>query len=273
MRTTPSAEVQELGTYFDEFLAHESAKIGTTPDADWQPCWRRLSEGGWLNQAGLYDARPSLSDSLVDLGYLAEIWARHMIPLPFTQAVVLELFERSAADLEIASVDGRVLVPHPGWLSSGKPSLEEVDDFATSLPIGSRDTPSGALADDDLMGAHAALLTAEAVGCANIALETAIAYAQTRQAYGQAVSSFQAIRHLFADMHTNVELARTGVVLVVQGVGDQAGQDAIRRCISVVTSAIQVHGGMGFTWEIDLHRYLRHILAVSKLFKLFKSGT
>jgi alkylation response protein AidB-like acyl-CoA dehydrogenase len=40
-----------------------------------------------------------------------------------------------------------------------------------------------------------------------------------------------------------------------------------------VTSAIQVHGGMGFTWEIDLHRYLRHILAVSKLFKLFKSGT
>ena len=96
----------------------------------------------------------------------------------------------------------------------------------------------------------------------------AVAYAKERSQFGRPIGSFQAVKHLCADMLVRVELARAAVhaaaVTVDQPeVGDAHGGG--RRCQAAGDEAalengrtcIQVHGGMGFTWEVPAHLYKR----------------
>ena len=98
--------------------------------------------------------------------------------------------------------------------------------------------------------------------------DLAVAYAKERQQFDRPIGSFQAVKHLCADMLVRTEVARAavyaaGVTLDDPEVGDPeravhaakitAGEAAVRNA----KAAIQVHGGMGFTWEVDAHLYLK----------------
>ncbi|MEU5002163.1 acyl-CoA dehydrogenase family protein [Streptomyces sp. NPDC021622] len=105
------------------------------------------------------------------------------------------------------------------------------------------------------------LVAAEQLGSAGKTLEMAVRYARERTQFGQAIGGFQAVKHLCAQMLVRTEVARgavyaaavTGDVLEIAGAKLLADEAAVRNA----RDCLQVHGGMGFTWEADVHLHLK----------------
>ena len=119
------------------------------------------------------------------------------------------------------------------------------------------------------------LAAAEAAGLAGWALDTAVAYAKVREQFGRTIGSFQAVKHLCAQM---LELAEsvTAVAADAAAAYDEdpaqlafasaiAGAVALDAAVENTKEAIQVLGGIGFTWEHDAHLYLRRAVANRQL--------
>jgi alkylation response protein AidB-like acyl-CoA dehydrogenase len=104
---------------------------------------------------------------------------------------------------------------------------------------------------------------AELVGTGHRLLERSIAYARERVQFDRPIAEFQAIQHRLADMHMHVETARTAVVMAANDAdpGGHAIRHAWDNIRLVSESAVQIHGGFGFTWEAGLHFYERHVWA------------
>lgn len=110
-------------------------------------------------------------------------------------------------------------------------------------------------------------LAAESVGAADRALEIAVEYSRQRVQFGRPIGSFQAIRHLAAEMLQRVELARVGVHYAAwtseQDEPDRERASALAKgwaseaAIGVTGDSIQIHGGVGFTWSCPAHFYFR----------------
>ena len=112
--------------------------------------------------------------------------------------------------------------------------------------------------------------SAEATGVAAHALELATAYAKERMAFGHPIGSYQAVQHKLVDMLVEVENARSLVYYAAWALDDASTEAAQAVAMAkaystdiawnVTTNAIQVYGGIGFTWECDLHLYHRRAL-------------
>ncbi|MBE8516977.1 acyl-CoA dehydrogenase family protein [Amycolatopsis sp. H6(2020)] len=117
----------------------------------------------------------------------------------------------------------------------------------------------------------AVLLAAEQLGGASRALELAVDYAKIREQYGRAIGSFQAVKHRLADMLTDVECARSavqdGLRALTAGAGDLPVAASVAKAYCseaftrVAAGAIQVHGGIGFTWEHAVQLYFKRAKA------------
>ena len=125
----------------------------------------------------------------------------------------------------------------------------------------------------------AVLVACEQIGGAERVLDLSTAYAKERVQFGRPVGSFQAVKHLLADMLIELELARSAqqhaVALAADPATPPAVLDAAARTARVACSrastqltgdAIRVHGGIGYTWEHDLHLYFRRARASAALF-------
>ena len=121
-----------------------------------------------------------------------------------------------------------------------------------------------------------ALLIAESIGVIDWLFTNTVEYSKARTAFGRPIGSYQSLKHLMADLGLYVELAKSGAVAAieaVQGGGDDA-QDAIAMAASFVgdagvlvsQEALQIHGGIGYTWEHDLHLYLRRAKSNSLMY-------
>lgn len=119
------------------------------------------------------------------------------------------------------------------------------------------------------------LLAAEATGAADATLAMAVDYAKVRVQYGKAIGSFQAIQHLCADMLVHVESARSAAWYAAWSIahGGADARQAARVAKATASTAlmhcaganIQVHGGIGFTWEHDAHLYFKRAQATHGL--------
>lgn len=165
-----------------------------------------------------------------------------------------------------------------------------VDAAATGVRVAEREsfdltTPiadvsfTGAPADVVASGPDAARITAEArllalvlaaaemVGGMQACLDAAVGYAKDRHQFGRPIGSFQAVKHLCAEMFVELELTRSATMYAIWALG--SGSDDRDRAAStakalaseaypfVADTALHVHGGMGFTWEHDAHLFLR----------------
>jgi alkylation response protein AidB-like acyl-CoA dehydrogenase len=110
----------------------------------------------------------------------------------------------------------------------------------------------------------AVLVAAQQVGAAAWATELAVEYAKERYQFGRPIGSFQAVKHLCADMAVRTEVARCAVHAAAVTVDDPEVGDvaaavagakllADEAAVANCRSCIQVHGGMGFTWEVPVH--------------------
>ncbi|OBA98742.1 acyl-CoA dehydrogenase [Mycobacteriaceae bacterium 1482268.1] len=114
---------------------------------------------------------------------------------------------------------------------------------------------------------------ADALGAATAVMNLAVEYAKVRKQFGRPIGSFQAVQHLCVDMYEAVELARSGVIHalwaadaaepVERHLAAARAKAFAGRLTSVGDTAIQVFGGIGFTWEHDAHLYLKRLLGWS----------
>ncbi|MEU8569066.1 acyl-CoA dehydrogenase family protein [Streptomyces pathocidini] len=109
---------------------------------------------------------------------------------------------------------------------------------------------------------EAALLTAALqLGSAARTVSAAVRYAREREQFGRPIGAFQAIKHLCARMLVRAELARAAVyaAAVTEAPHDIAGAKLLadEAAVSNARDCLQVHGGMGFTWEADVHLHLK----------------
>jgi alkylation response protein AidB-like acyl-CoA dehydrogenase len=151
----------------------------------------------------------------------------------------------------------------------GRPALDPsrpLADLVFDGPVTARGDGAGAA----ILRATAAL-AAEQVGVGRGAVELAVDYAKTREQFGQPIGRFQAVAHQLADAFVGLELAWSLVLYACWAVDDarseaaaavhrakaKAGDAAVFAC----ERAMQVHGGIGITWEADPHLFLRRAVA------------
>ena len=138
--------------------------------------------------------------------------------------------------------------------------------------------PLGAAGDGwsiltQVMDRAAVLMAFEQVGGADRALEMGRDYALDRIAFGRPIGSFQAVKHMLADMYVSATLARSNCYYGAWALSTNASElpeaaaaarisatQAFQHCAK---NNIQVHGGMGFTWEFDCHMYYRRANATA----------
>ncbi|MEU2154650.1 acyl-CoA dehydrogenase family protein [Streptomyces sp. NPDC019396] len=114
----------------------------------------------------------------------------------------------------------------------------------------------------------AALLAAEAVGAATSALERTVGYVKEREQFGRPIGSFQAVKHRLADLYASVQAARSAAYYAAWD--PDAGGLALAQCLetlrTVAAEAIQLHGGIGFTWEHEAHHFFKRAASDELLF-------
>jgi len=125
-------------------------------------------------------------------------------------------------------------------------------------------------------GVATVALAAEMVGGMQRTLEITVEYAKTRKQFGKPIGIFQAVQHQCADMYLETESARSAVYYAAGALQHHAPDAAAAVSIAklyasdasrtVGNRGIQVHGGMGFTWENDLHLYYRRAKASETAF-------
>ena len=135
---------------------------------------------------------------------------------------------------------------------------------------------------DNILALASIALSAEQMGVADKSLKMSVEYIAERKQFGRAVGSFQAVKHKAADMMTKAEAARSAVYyaaciadefLIGSPLGDElleAASIAKAYCCEAAFfnagCAIQLHGGVGFTWEYDVHLYFKRAKAAQVSF-------
>ncbi len=193
------------------------------------------------------------------------------------------VWDVGAADVILVVADDRggtglfaVQTSTPGFDSTMQTGIDQtrkrfrvrLDDApAQRLAIASPDVVEALI--DDVIIAWAA----DALGAARAVLNLVVEYAKVRRQFGQPIGAFQAVQHLCVDMYETVELARSGLIhaLWAADAGSRAERHAAAmrtkafagRLAAVGDTAIQVFGGIGYTWEHDAHLYLKRLLSWS----------
>jgi alkylation response protein AidB-like acyl-CoA dehydrogenase len=138
------------------------------------------------------------------------------------------------------------------------------------LPSGRAVDAPGAAAE--LRAGSALLGAALQVGLGSAALDLGTGYAKEREQFGRVIGSFQAVKHMLADGAVGLEIARAAVhaAAVARDEGaeghrvESARIVASRAAHTATEACIQVHGGMGYTWELDAHLFLKRVLVLDQ---------
>ncbi len=226
-----------------------------------------------LANAGVFSLRAdgfSWSDCVV----VFEQLGRHCVPGPLVPSVLLGDgrcagvldggWVEHVDALDVVVIPGRGTCP-PGALDPA-PSSWPLDPCT---PVARADIPADvqdARIDWTAWQRGGALLTAALqLGLADRCTELAVGYAKERMQFDRPIGSFQAIKHLCADMLVRTEVTRAAVYAAGAALDEGeaaraiAGAKALAGEAAILNgkTATQVHGGMGFTWEVDVHLYLK----------------
>jgi alkylation response protein AidB-like acyl-CoA dehydrogenase len=239
-------------------------------EANPSPSLDQLRELGWVG------ILRSDEFTFLDAAVLFEELGRVLYDGPF---VVNELAGQPGDEVWSIEIDG--YVPHlsavdrvlrPGMEASAAEGTQ-VRTTDETLGLG-RLSPNGAEpAQGDWAQVRLRLLSAlalEAVGIGSKALELATAYAGEREQFGRKIGSYQAVAHPIVNTYVEVELARSLAYWAAWCVAEGDAQapvacaaaksQAAEAAVAACERSIQVHGGIGFTWEHVLHRYYKRAL-------------
>jgi alkylation response protein AidB-like acyl-CoA dehydrogenase len=253
----------------EELRREARSFLGANPE----PRWEQLVELGWVG-VSIPEEHGGLGLGFLEEAVLLEETARALMPGPWFATTVLaqplldaERLARVAAGEErwSAEVDGLVsnlgevdfVVTADGPVAASGESGRTMDE---TRPLGRL---GGGSAPVDRPRLHAACAL-EAIGVGTRALELGVEHARTRQQFGRAVGVFQAVSHALATTFVELETARSVAYWAAWCVAESDPQapvaaaaakaKATEAAVAACERSIQVHGGIGFTWEHVLHR-------------------
>ncbi|MCJ0873542.1 acyl-CoA dehydrogenase family protein [Streptomyces sp. AP-93] len=272
------AGVRDLlaGRYGREELRASVDRAAATGRSVDRALWRELGE------AGFFALRLPEDEGGVGLGMpeavlVFEEAGRALLPGPLVATHLAAGLVAGAAEGEAVvtafDLEGP-LVAHLGEADAvlgadGEP-VEPAGGYGAGEPVRSADPltplarvllPGEPVASGAYRDAGALLTAALQLGSALRTVELAVRYAKEREQFGQPIGAFQAVKHLCAQMLVRAEVARTAVYAAavtadpaeVAGAKLLADEAAVRNA----RDCLQVHGGMGFTWEADVHLHLK----------------
>jgi alkylation response protein AidB-like acyl-CoA dehydrogenase len=265
--------------------------------------WRELGETGVFSLT-LPEADGGLGLGISEAALVFEELGRALVPGPLVATflaapwirgaargeAIVGRFEAAApvsvlehhADLDVVVVLDRSGVRRvdPGAIASspvGRPV-----DALTPVWVVEGEVPEGQLLADADAADRARLVgtvltSALQLGLAVRATELATEYAKEREQFGRVIGSFQAVKHLCADMLVRAEVARAAVYAAAVALDDRSDDDPARAAAVAKVMAgdaalangkagIQVHGGIGFTWEVDAQRFWKRAVVLDTHF-------
>jgi hypothetical protein len=264
--------------------------IAGRPTADYAEAtplaWSIVAHGGW-DMIGAPESADGGGATLRDLVEVARACGSLALPTPLVETVWIKRWSDAGRGIDgplslavarPGASDGSGLVPHGAadGVLAARVIGSNLDSFE-SAAAGEPDTLSPVLRptvvpwvtelDREAARELLVLWAAESTGAAQRLVDVSVQYAKERHQFGRPIGSFQAIKHRLADMHASAEYADTAVVWASTEPDNsvRAARYALDTAITVAQSAIQVHGGMGFTWEMGLHYYLRSMLVRREL--------
>jgi alkylation response protein AidB-like acyl-CoA dehydrogenase len=174
--------------------------------------------------------------------------------------------DRAGLALFTVPVDGRGIERRLLKTMDATRKLARIDFHGTHAELlGTLD--DGARALSRTLDQAAVALANEMVGGAQAVLESAVNYAKLRVQFGRTIGSFQAIKHKCADMLLDVELAKSAAYVAAQSAAVDDPEWPALACIAkaaaseaylrAATDCIQIHGGIGFTWDNDTHLWFK----------------
>jgi len=187
-----------------------------------------------------------------------------LVPARTPDGLALFLVEPGAAGLKQTPVTGMDLATR--WVNLSFDAVPVAGDAMLG------DARTGEAILGAIMRRGAVGAAAEMLGAARRCLDMAVEYAKVREQFGQPIGSFQAIRHKCAEMLLEVENSHAAVYYAAWALDANAEDADLAASVAkayvgdasrkVCGEAIQVHGGIGFTWEYDLHLYFKRAKAL-----------
>ncbi|MFD4372659.1 acyl-CoA dehydrogenase family protein [Streptomyces sp. NPDC058486] len=268
-----SQDQKDLGRGVRDLLAGRFGRdaLRAAVDAD-----GTLDRGLWkeLGDAGFFALRLPEAEGGVGLGLpeavlVFEEAGRALVPGPLVATHVAAGDVAGAADgtVVVTEVSAEGLVP---WLEAadvvrgpveGAVPLRSVDPLTPLHRVPGTGGCAHPFRPAERLPTTVLLLAAEQVGTAAWCTDAAVAYATQREQFGQVIGGFQAVKHLCAGMLVRTELARAAVhaAAVTADPVEIAGAKLLadEAAVANARDCLQVHGGMGFTWEADVHLHLK----------------
>ncbi|MEV0326859.1 acyl-CoA dehydrogenase [Micromonospora echinospora] len=208
------------------------------------------------------DGRVRGHRTFVDSGTHA---AEFLLPVRAGDETALAVVERATAGVAVRPQEA----VDPG---RGLATLDLADVPARVLARG----PQVDSAVEEAWRLGALLVAADAVGATERAFELALAYADTRRQFGRPIGGFQVVKHKLVEMYAEMELARSALREALRMADARLpgwpGAAAAAKSVvgdgstHVLREAIQVHGGIGFTWEHELTHHFRRVMACRALY-------
>lgn len=184
------------------------------------------------------------------------------------EALSLVVVERGTAGVEASDFDGMDLTKRIGRL--------RLDDARVGLDCVLGEPGAGWGATEWLLDLGAALVTAEAVGAAEAALEITTEFAKERVQFGEPIGRFQGVKHPLSEIYVDVESFRSLVYYAIWALDNDEddARIAVSRAKAYCADAfpdagilgVQLHGGVGYTWEYDIQLYLKRSKWVRPMF-------
>lgn len=208
-------------------------------------------------------------------GFVADAFAAsHLLVSARLDPAATDIVGLFLVDCRASGVTARPV----SWIDGTRPVAELVlEDVAiTADALLGSPTESGANLLETVLDRARIAVAAECVGGAARALDLSLAYARQREQFGRPIGSFQAIQHRCADMLVRVESARSAALYAAWAHDHRRPDARAAACLAkayccdaftqVAGDAIQVHGGLGFTWEQDPQLYFKRAKASELLF-------
>jgi alkylation response protein AidB-like acyl-CoA dehydrogenase len=187
------------------------------------------------------------------------------------------VIDGAVADVLIVVADGTLFAVDPNGSGVRRTATPTLDQTRRLARVVCNDTPARRIEGDPerAIDLGRVALAAESVGGARWCLEATVAYAKTREQFGRPIGSFQALKHRMADMYVAVETSASTVehaAWVAAYEPDKLPLFAAAAKVycadaysHVAQETIQLHGGIGFTWEHDAHLHLKRAWSTRQL--------
>jgi hypothetical protein len=275
--TAQGARLDELLSDYRPNCYGESFEDWTSfLSADYSVLWRKIVEDETVEPGSV--ARRSLGE----LADLAQVYGRHLVPIPYLE----DLYSRRWAGkvdspgvlVALPRSDGKALVRSRtrGGVNIVTKAWDDVvtleitadhfplGEFAPTLPMGLVNTATKLppAATNEIM----TLVLAEALGAAEGAFAKTLSWVMQRTVFGHVLGSYQAIKHLLADVFMALELLRSAVDSGLHGsLSTTSARRAFEYGLDALEGCVQAHGGRGFAWDGGIAPRMRHLLALRML--------